>query len=197
MENTQENVMDAITTEMMEHICDNICKHPCRTDIDQEELEEICADCKMGKFVCDILNQYNKQENEATYMSTYLDLCRTVCNPKITQIIAKIKYRPQRGSLKESIQETREFSSIAEMFTAIATESHGLVSVTDLSIGDDIINDERIGWKESRMVCTKRYGELRYETPQCVGFCNMVVDNVKSEKNPATEDLKYINNMEA
>ena len=51
--------MDKLTTEMMEHICDNICKHPNRVGISQEELENICAECQMGRFVCDILNTYN------------------------------------------------------------------------------------------------------------------------------------------
>lgn len=58
--NDEENIMDKLTTEMMEHICDNICKEPCRTDIDQEQLDDICAECKMARFVCDILNQYNR-----------------------------------------------------------------------------------------------------------------------------------------
>lgn len=39
----KETKMDRITTEMAEHICDNLCKHPCQ-NLDQEELEEICAD---------------------------------------------------------------------------------------------------------------------------------------------------------
>lgn len=50
--------MDGITTEMMEHICDNLCKHP--DHLSGEALEDKCAECKMGRFVCDILNQYNK-----------------------------------------------------------------------------------------------------------------------------------------
>lgn len=60
MNKTEETIVDKLTTEMMEHICDNICKHPCRTDIDQEGLEEICAECRMGQFVCNICNSYNK-----------------------------------------------------------------------------------------------------------------------------------------
>lgn len=58
--------MDKLTTEMMEHICDNLCKHPNRVDITQEELDEVCDECKMGKFVCDILNTYNHQMQQAT-----------------------------------------------------------------------------------------------------------------------------------
>jgi len=51
--------MDKITTEMMEHLCDNLCRYPEKA-ADQEVLEDICAECKMGEYVCDILNQYNK-----------------------------------------------------------------------------------------------------------------------------------------
>ena len=47
--------LDKITTEMMEHICDKLCRHP-REAQDEDELEVICASCKMGQFVCDIIN---------------------------------------------------------------------------------------------------------------------------------------------
>ena len=40
----KETKMDQITTEMA----------------DQEELDEICADCKLGHYICDILNEHNK-----------------------------------------------------------------------------------------------------------------------------------------
>ena len=43
---------------MMEHICDNLCRYP--DQLSEMELEDKCAECKMGRFVCDILNQYNK-----------------------------------------------------------------------------------------------------------------------------------------
>ena len=42
-----ETRMDRITTRMMEHICDNICKYPDR--LSEEELEDKCVDCKMEK----------------------------------------------------------------------------------------------------------------------------------------------------
>lgn len=48
--------MDEITMEMMEYICDNLCRHPREVE-DQDELDDICAECEMGQFVCDILNQ--------------------------------------------------------------------------------------------------------------------------------------------
>ena len=51
--------IDQITTEMMEYICDSVCKHSNNAMLLQEELDGFCAECKMGKFVCDILNTYN------------------------------------------------------------------------------------------------------------------------------------------
>ena len=61
--------MDQITTEMMEHICDNLCKHPCNAE-DQEELDDICAECEMAKFICDVLNLHNKRITEAAHGSS-------------------------------------------------------------------------------------------------------------------------------
>lgn len=58
MAKTEETWMDGITTEMMEHICDDLCKYP--DQLSGEALEDKCAECKIGRFVCDILNQYNK-----------------------------------------------------------------------------------------------------------------------------------------
>ena len=46
--------IDQITTEMMEYICDSVCKHSNNAMLLQEELDGFCAECKMGKFVCDI-----------------------------------------------------------------------------------------------------------------------------------------------
>ena len=58
MPKTEETWMDEITTEMMEHICDDLCRHP--DQLNRIELDDKCAECKMERFVCDILNQYNK-----------------------------------------------------------------------------------------------------------------------------------------
>lgn len=58
MPKVKETRMDVITTEMMEHICDDLCRHP--DQLSAMELEDECAKCKMSRFVCDILNQYNK-----------------------------------------------------------------------------------------------------------------------------------------
>ena len=43
-------------TEMQEYICDNLCAYP--DDVkNQEQLEKICADCKMGDYICHIMNE--------------------------------------------------------------------------------------------------------------------------------------------
>lgn len=54
----EETVMDKITTEMAEHICDHICGNI--DGVPTGHAEDICLECKMGKFICDILNEYNK-----------------------------------------------------------------------------------------------------------------------------------------
>ena len=59
MSKEEQTKMDQITTEMAEYFCDKLCRHSCRTDITQEELEDICCGCEMGRFVCDILNTYD------------------------------------------------------------------------------------------------------------------------------------------
>lgn len=53
----EQTEMDKLVEEMMEHICDELCRHP-REAQDPEQLEDVCAECGMGKFVCGILNMY-------------------------------------------------------------------------------------------------------------------------------------------
>ena len=55
----EDSDMEKITTEFAEYICDSLCKHPGEC-FRQETLDEICVECKMGKFICDILNTYNR-----------------------------------------------------------------------------------------------------------------------------------------
>lgn len=52
--------IEEITTEMMEHVCDKLCKYPVET-MDQEELEDICCECEMGRFSSELLN-FDKKE---------------------------------------------------------------------------------------------------------------------------------------
>ena len=34
--------------------------------------------------------------------------------------------------------------------------------------------ENTIPWKETRCVCTKRFGNTTYETPQCIGMCCII-----------------------
>lgn len=54
----EETAMDKITTDMAEHICGNLCRHPYGKS--QEKLDEVCDECGMGQYMCDILNEYNR-----------------------------------------------------------------------------------------------------------------------------------------
>ena len=58
-----ENKMEKITTEMAEFICDKICKNPINTQ-SEEQLEDICSECKLSQFICDIDNTFNSKELE-------------------------------------------------------------------------------------------------------------------------------------
>ena len=49
--------LNKITTNMMEHVCDKLCYYP-KTVTDQDQMNDICAACKMGQFVCDICNTW-------------------------------------------------------------------------------------------------------------------------------------------
>lgn len=85
--------------------------------------------------------------------------------------IVSVKYRPHRGSLEDSMQEEKEFKSVEEMFDYISESSDGMIRVSDLSISDESVADDRINWKETRYVCIKRFGWDEYDTPQCIGMC--------------------------
>ena len=71
------------------------------------------------------------------------------------------------------MQEEKKFKSIEEMFSYISKSSNGMMCVDDLSISNESFIDDRINWKETRYVCTKRFGGDKYDTPQCIGMCCM------------------------
>lgn len=55
----EENQMDKLTTEFAAFICDHICKYATLVH-SQELLDNCCDECPMGKYICDILNTYNR-----------------------------------------------------------------------------------------------------------------------------------------
>ena len=44
------NDLDRLTTEMMEYICDKLCRYP-EMERDEESLAELCDGCGMGGFL--------------------------------------------------------------------------------------------------------------------------------------------------
>ena len=89
-------------------------------------------------------------------------------------------YRPHRGGLAESMAEAvqfDDFNSMKEYIVKKDGEVWGkpMLSVDDIVIDEEISSDERIGWKDVRYVCTKRYGSedfiKKYGCPQCIGYC--------------------------
>lgn len=93
-----------------------------------------------------------------------------------------IIYRPHRGGIGESMAEAQEFETELEMKKFIVeywnnnrSGNQILFSLEDLVIANESINDERIGWEDSRYVSTKRMGDIdymkQYGVPQCIGMC--------------------------
>ena len=84
-----------------------------------------------------------------------------------------IKFRPHRGSLSEAMSEMKIFDSKEDMFNAIVEDWNGAISYEDLSITENLGEDKRTDWEETRHVCTKRIGNEVYDTPQCIGMCSL------------------------
>ena len=87
-----------------------------------------------------------------------------------------VKYRPHRGSLSDAMAEMRTFNSVEEMFRYIVEEWGrwgNPFSIGDLVLTYDDGEDKRIAWKECRYVCTRRMGEEKFRTPQCIGMCSI------------------------
>lgn len=84
-------------------------------------------------------------------------------------------YRPHRGGLEEAMAESREFSSGEEMMAYIV-ESHTdpewgpAFGLEDLVLGSETRDDRRIGWHDTRYVCTRKYYGNVYEPPAPIGF---------------------------
>ena len=83
-----------------------------------------------------------------------------------------IIYRPQRGSLSESMREARLFADEDSMKSHIVREFDGVIDFGDIVIVGGPVNDDRIEWRDTRCVCVKAIPGERCETPLCVGFCS-------------------------
>lgn len=100
----------------------------------------------------------------------------------------KILYRDHRSSLAEAIATVREYCTVDEMKVGIAETYNRLrreagfsgdaFSAEDISVGDDLGADDRIGWANTHYVCIRRLGDddfvARIGVPQAIGFCSFV-----------------------
>lgn len=84
-----------------------------------------------------------------------------------------IRYRPHRRTLDESMAEEQIFETKEQMLECVANCWDGILTKEDLSISDNLGKDSRIDWRETRYVCTKRFGDTEYDVPQCVGMCSI------------------------
>ena len=86
-----------------------------------------------------------------------------------------IIYRPNRGGLRESMAEAREFESVKAMKEYIVQQhtepGRGPAFYeNDIVIDDHPMNDIRTGWHDTKYVCARAYFEwLSY--PICIGHC--------------------------
>lgn len=94
-----------------------------------------------------------------------------------------IIYRPHRGGLAEAMSEAKEFETIEDMKKYIleywmqhAPHGDKPFELSDIVIGDETSDDNRIGWRNVRLVCVKRFGGedymKEYGCPQCIGMCS-------------------------
>lgn len=100
----------------------------------------------------------------------------------------KILYRDHRSSLAEAMATVREYCTVDEMKAGIAETYNRLrreagfsgdaFSAEDISVGDDLGEDNRIGWANTHYVCIRWLGDddfvARIGVPQAIGFCSFV-----------------------
>lgn len=92
-----------------------------------------------------------------------------------------IKYRPHRGLLDDAMAEMKTFNTLDEMFEYIVQDCYGYLCKEDLSVSEDFGKDSRIDWKETRHVCTSRFGAAVYNVPICIGMCS-IEDIINKER---------------
>ena len=92
--------------------------------------------------------------------------------------------RAKPGALDDDLLDKYDYiiamnmisQSIDKMLDYIYTEPKNrygeLFSRDDIIINEPIGDDDRIGWKNVRHICVKRYGNEVYDIPQCIGMCS-------------------------
>lgn len=89
--------------------------------------------------------------------------------------MARLIFRSERGRLAEAVKESHVFGSFQEMAEWLSDTWDGAFSPDDVVVDGPETDDERIGWHDTRYVCTKRMGDIDYMEvygcPQAIGYC--------------------------
>lgn len=109
--------MENIVDSMAEYICDNVCKHPVKCT-SEEELDDICCECNLGRYVCDILNTYNQVNDFEKSQSAKL-------LQKVAELEKKQRWIPITERLP--ISEKKAFGSSTKRVSVIACQRNGVV----------------------------------------------------------------------
>ena len=93
-----------------------------------------------------------------------------------------IKYRPHKGSLADSMDLAKRFFSIEDMKSYIVEDWNDLIKPEDIVIDEKVVYyDERTKWN-TQYVCVKKLGKEKYDTPQCIGMCDISKDGDRFSK---------------
>lgn len=87
------------------------------------------------------------------------------------------KYRPLRNTLEESINESKEFITMDQMFDFVVYEYKNMgiiIDKNDISISDVIGKDIYVtNWSEKRKLISSKINNQTYDIPQTLGYCSM------------------------
>lgn len=92
-------------------------------------------------------------------------------------------YRPHRDSLAEAMAEAKTFNSFDEIKEYVANKwnsvwGYQILSPDNIVLDEEFHNDDRIGWKDVRYLCTKKLGDEdymeEYGNPQCIGYVGWI-----------------------
>ena len=88
-------------------------------------------------------------------------------------MILTIKFCYHRGSLAESLRTIRVFSSWEQLFGFLECNSKidgvPMFKVSDIVVGNTAHHDRRIGWKDTRIIAVKRFGDQIHDPPAAIG----------------------------
>ena len=92
-----------------------------------------------------------------------------------------IKYRPHKGSLADSMDLAKRFFSVEDMKSYIVENWNDFIKPEDIVIDEEVTYDDRTKWN-TQYVCVKKLGKEKYDTPQCIGMCEINKDKDRFRK---------------